>query len=171
MARRLALVLLLALLAGCGWHLRGGGQSPQLAGARLYLDVQPAVSNLRPEVVRGLRLGGADLAEQAEGAARLVLLAEEVQRRPAAVSSDARVQEYELNYGLSYRLEAADGGVLIAPEVIRASELYDYDPGNVLSAQSREAQLLERLRQDAVRRVLARVKAALAQGSARAPAS
>lgn len=166
MLRVLRLVSLLALalaLSACGgWHLRGQGPAAAtLEGRALYVD-----SRIGPEVyasvVRGLRLAGATVVEDPAAAdAAVVLTAEDVQRRAAAVEPGERVQEYEVNYVLQFRLNGADGEAILPAQRVSSLGSYRVDRENVLSAQAREAQVVERLRQDAVRRLLPRVQAAL----------
>jgi LPS-assembly lipoprotein len=159
---RLLVVALMLGLAACGWRLRGQG-GISLQGVELYVEMAAAAADLRAPVARGIRASGAGLADAREAAdAVLVLLGETVRQRPASVSADARVQEYELAYSLRYRLETPDGQPLIPPEAVRVSEIYRDDGSNVLSTESRAATVTERLRRDAVRLLLPRVQAALA---------
>lgn len=162
MGRRLLLALLIGLLTGCGWHLRGSGPSAaSLEGRRLYVDSEVA-GELPATVARGLRLAGAETVPAPEAAdAVLALLGEQVQRRAAAVSENARVQEYEIAYRLRFRLVSPGGGLILPEQEVGSSQVYRYDRTNVLGSQSQEAVVTERLRQDAIRLLLPRVQAAL----------
>lgn len=162
LARSLAIVLLLTL-AACGWRFSGQGGT-SLDGVKLLVDTTAAEAGVRNSVLRSMRAAGATLVQSREQAdAVLVLLGETVQQRAISISAQARVQEYELVYGLRYRLEAAEGEALIPDETVQAAGVYQYESGNVLSTQSRASTLTDRLRQDAVRLLLPRVQAALRQ--------
>ena len=160
---RLLIIALMLTLAACGWRLRGQG-SASLEDVGLFVDTTAVEADVRSPVVRGIHAAGATLAATPERAdAVLVLLGETIQQRPVSITADARVQEYELAYGLRYRLETADGQILIPEEAVQVSEVYQYDRNNVLSTQARAATVTERLRQDAVRLLLPRVQAVLRQ--------
>lgn len=160
--RALPIVLLLTL-AACGWRFSGQGGA-SLDGANLFVDTTAAEASVRAAVVRSVRAAGATLVTSREQAdAVLVLLGETVQQRAVSISAQARVQEYELVYGLHYRLEDAEGEAIIPDETVQAIGVYQYESSNVLSTQSRASTLTDRLRQDAVRLLLPRVQAALRQ--------
>lgn len=162
-AARLLVIALMLTLAACGWRLRGQGVG-SLEGVSLFVDMAIAEAAVRTPIVRGIRAAGGTLTEApGQADAVLVLLGETIQQRPVSISAQARAQEYELAYGLRYRLETAAGQVLIPDEAVQVSEVYRYDSRNVLSTQARAATVTERLRQDAVRLLLPRVEAALRQ--------
>ena len=162
MARAALPALLCLLLAGCGWQLRGASLAA-LDGQQVYPQFEVPPAELRGPLLRGLRQSGAAIADSPDAAdATLTLLEERQARRPISVDTAGRVQEYELVYELSFGLEATDGGALLGPETVTVSEVYRYERDNVLGSQAREAEVLRRLREDAVRLLLPRVQAALA---------
>jgi LPS-assembly lipoprotein len=162
-AARLLVIALMLTLAACGWRLRGQGVG-SLEGISLFVDTAIVEADVRTPAVRGIRMAGGTLAEAPDQAeAVLVLLSETIQQQAVSISAAARAQEYEISYGLRYRLEASVGQVLIPDETVWVSEVYQYDSRNVLSSQARAATVTERLRQNAVRLLLPRVEAALRQ--------
>lgn len=165
-AARLLLIVLLLAVAACGWRLRGQGSGASLEGIALFVDASAIEADVRTPVERGIRAAGAELAASPAAAdAVLVLLDETVQRRAVSISAEARVQEYELAYGLRYRLDTSAGEPLITPETVQAADVYRYDPNNVLGTQSRADNLTERLRQDAARLLLLRAQAVLTRAA------
>jgi LPS-assembly lipoprotein len=155
----LVLFLLLALLAGCGWQLRGASTA-SLAERALHVRSQTQVPELEALVARNLRLAGAQVVAVGAAEAAIVLLDEQLQRRPVSVSQNAQVQEYELGYQLRYRLER-DGAPVGDAQVVIVSQVFRNDANNVLSVQAQEATLTAQLRQDAIRLLLPRIEAAL----------
>src|SRR5699024_8971719 len=104
----------------------------------LLIDAADAEDSARSSVARSMRTAGANLVTSADRAdAVLILLGETVQQRAVSISSQAKVQEYELVFDLRYRLEDAQGEALIPDETAQAVGVYQYESGNVLSTQSR----------------------------------
>lgn len=161
--QRLALVLLLSLLAGCGWQLRGASTA-SLDERALHVRSQAQVPELEALVARNLRLAGARVVPADAAEATLVLLDEQLQRRPVSVSENAQVQEYELNYQLRYSLERV-GAPVEEAQSVSVSQVFRNDANNVLSVQSQETEVTAQLRQDAIRLLLPRIEAALREAS------
>jgi len=154
-------IALFLLLTACGWRF-SGQSADSLEGVKLLVDAASVEPGLANSMTRSLRAAGATLVKLPEQAdVVLVLLGESVQQRAVSISAQAKVQEYELVYGLRYRLESAAGEAIIPDENIQAIGVYQYESSNVLSTQSRANTLRDRLRQDAVRMLLPRVRAAL----------
>jgi LPS-assembly lipoprotein len=161
---RIALFLFLALLLGaCGWQLRGSGGN-HIEGREVYVELRANAELLARQVERGLTQSGARIVDTKEAAeAILVVLSERVSRRTIAVDRTARAREYELSYRVQFQLETSNGDLLRGPETVSAQGNYRFDREDVAGTESRERDLEEDLRRDAVRLLLARVQAALAQ--------
>ncbi|WP_085314383.1 LPS-assembly lipoprotein LptE [Derxia lacustris] len=102
-----------ALLAGCGFRLRG---SAQLPFATLYLAT-PEGSALGAELRRNL-LHGSNvllLPEAAGAEARFDLLAETRTREIVSFNSAGRAREYRLYYTARYRVSDGKGNDFIEP--------------------------------------------------------
>ncbi len=150
-------VLLLALLAGCGYQLRG---SEGLPG---FLERTQLVGGWGGALREGLgeRLAGQGytLVGSAERAsARLVLEDHAFERRPVSVGGDAEVREYALSGRLRVRLLRPGGE---EPEVIalEARRIYEYDPAGVLGQDREQEAIREEIDRDLLRRMLGRLRA------------
>lgn len=96
--------LLGLLLAGCGYHLRGGDQllPPELASLRLIGDER---SDLYREVALRLRRSGVKLNGSDPSAAVLTLGDIEVRNEAASVDTRSQVVEYVMLFNTRYTLE------------------------------------------------------------------
>src|SRR5690606_10194766 len=105
--RALALGAGLALLAACGFHLRGRGGGyalpPALSRLRVEAPLPAAQEPLAREVREALVQAGAELVEDS-GAPALVLLGEQVTTRVASVDTrTGKASEYILQYAAGFR--------------------------------------------------------------------
>ncbi len=141
----------MSILAGCGFHLRGGETTPAW---RLQIEgpVEPALRDMLH-----------DLSTAGGQPARLELRRPRWQQRVLTVGADGKALEYELRLRLDYRLTDPRGGELLSWQALDLRRDYAFDPGQVL-AKSREAELLRQdLRREALQRIGRRLRQ-LAQG-------
>lgn len=153
----LALVLVL-LLASCGFQLRGQAQLPsefgrvELAGVDIYSELGNALRML-------LEANGSQVVAE-EGSAILRILSQEFRREVTAVGSTGKAVEFRLTYRVRFRAESADGGELVAPDEVRLSRDYAYDEDQVLGRNAAEEDLQRQLTREAAWLVLQRLQAA-----------
>ncbi len=192
----LALTLTLALSA-CGYHLRGSlpaGPAGEAPGPRAPVRVAaaPGAGELLPLVSRALEAAGlrplsagassrsssgsgASSGPSPGEAARLELLGEERRRRVLSVGPDGRVAEYELAYGLRYRLsppaaEAGEKGPAkgaagrILEGAVERRRVVVFREEEALAREREQERVWEALRQEAAAALAARVLAALRGG-------
>jgi len=157
--------LTLALLAGCGFQLRGALELPF---ARLHLAMPPQ-SELHALIKRQIESGSATriVAEPKEADAVLHVLGDEFGRDILSLSAAGRVREFELTRSFSYRLTDAQGRELQPPTRIVLRREITFDDARVLSKENEEALLQRDMQFDLVQQLLRR----LASGARRSPAS
>lgn len=161
---RLLLVLLLAaLVGGCGWQLRGaGGGGIEGVVLRLEGDAEPRV--LRLAEAELLDLGAEVVGADSTADAVLVVTDAGSRRRTASVDERGRAREYELTYRIGFRVEPpaeeAEEPSLPA-QAVTTSSSFTTDPLDTQAADAREAQLADELQLEAVRLMIARVARAL----------
>lgn len=151
-----ALVVLLSLAAGCGFHLRGSRDLP--VAAVQVVDAGGA-SALAAEVRRQLELRGVRVTGTAPQAV-MRLSGEGVQQRVLSVDANTgKVREFELDYSVTVALADADGRPLGEPERLTVGRDYTFDETAVLG-KFEERHLLERqLREDVAEAVIRRLYA------------
>lgn len=146
----IGITILVLLLQGCGFHLKGQQSlSPVLAGLEVQGEDQLAL------LIRGqlteLRAGAAP-GPDARGA-RLHILSEHFSRRALSLDSAGKAIEYELTYHASYRVDGDDGKPLVETQNNRMSRSY-YSSGEEELGRQGEANLI---RQDMIRTMADRI--------------
>ena len=106
---RLTTVLLVLLLAGCGFHLRGMEEGGDLQIGALFIDMAPG-NEVGQELEVRLRSLGTELATvRSDAEYTLALSPERTSRRGTATTAAAGVAEYEVRLEIDLRLIATDG--------------------------------------------------------------
>jgi len=157
----LLLIYSVALLSGCGFHLRGDIDLPEemsevtLAGTHPNGELGVAVRN------GFARLGGQVVDSGSGARSVLVITQDSYSRRVLSVDSIGQANEYELAYTLGFRLDDADGAIRVVQQSINLRRQYRFDPNLTLSKADEEARLVREMRQDAARQLLRRLKAGI----------
>ncbi len=147
----------LALLAGCGFQLRGAYLLPYDS---LYLAM-PDFSELGAGLKRAIRAsGGTRLAERAEDAqASFIPSADARERVILSLSGTGRVRELRLRYRYAYRIVDAKGRDLVPPGEVELSRDLTYDDSNVLAKEQEEVLLWRDMQSDMVQQLMRRLVA------------
>ncbi|MFT4171511.1 MAG: LPS assembly lipoprotein LptE [Rhodocyclaceae bacterium] len=156
--RALCLVLACALLAACGFQLRGPRPMPFKS---IYLSMNP-YSSLAADVKRQLRANGnviiADSAKEAE--VQMVVVNDTREKAILTLKSDGTVREYQLRQHFGFRLMDRNG-----LEVMPYNDIYVYrditfNDSQVLAKEQEEGQLYRDMERDVVQQLLRRLSAA-----------
>ena len=154
--RRLILCLFIALLAGCGFHLRGQVALPY---STLHIS-GPSASSVSNSLKRVLRSSGARLVDRQEDAElTLVILSDVREKSILSLSAAGRAQEYELRQRLSYRIITAAEPDLPAGEILSQRSI-SFSDAQVLAKESEENLLYRDMENDVVQQLLRRLQAA-----------
>jgi LPS-assembly lipoprotein len=152
---RLAPLLLLALLAGCGFHLRGGYDVPaflQAVNLRLPVGGQALGKELRLALERNnIGTHGGDLV--------LEVVSEKLTRQTSSLDSSARAAEYILIYNVDFRVNSVDGRVVGPLESLILRRSYQYNALNVVGKSTEEETLVNELRLDAAQQIVRQLAA------------
>lgn len=158
-SHRLVLLLsLLALTAGCGFHLR----TYDLNTAVSSVHISSNGSNFAAEPLRrGLAQAGVELATVADEAEIAVtLLNQRRDRRSVTVTEQAQTAEYELDLAVQYSVEKPDGEVLVAPRWVEASRIFRVDRVNLVGTSEEQALLEREMINDLVAQIVRALDAA-----------
>ncbi len=156
----LILVALAALLAGCGFHLRGqrAAAGVEDLGALHVRASAALVEALRSEVAGS---GGRLVEDAGEADVRIVVAGEAFSRRVLSVDPQSgKASEYQLRYRLSFAASGRDGRSIVASEPLELARDFVFDRGALIGKGREEGRLREELRREAARRILRRVSAA-----------
>ncbi len=147
---------LLALLAGCGFQLRGSYTLPYES---IYLAM-PNYSVIGASLKRLIRASGTQVAESAKDAQATLLPGTEYRDRVVfTVSGTGRINELRLRFLYNYRVVDAQGRDLVPPAKIELIRDLTYDDSNVLAKQQEEALLWRDMENDVVQQLMRRLAA------------
>lgn len=155
-----AALMLALLLSGCGFKLRGTGDSYNMPFHSIYLGF-PDTSPLGTELKRNLRAGdGIVIADQAEKAEALFdVVSESRGKSIQSLNSQGRVREYLLTYTLVFQVRDAKGEALLAPTEITLRRNLAFNEQQVLAKESEEALLYRDMQSDLVQQIMRRLAA------------
>ena len=148
---RYLLILMLLLLASCGFHLRG---TVELPPALSEIAVRDGATDIAPDLRSALKNAGALVADSASMVLRLS--AEQYGKRVLSVDSLGRAQEYSLSYTVKFSLkdEGKNGATWISEVTVTQVRDLRFDATAVLGVSSEEEQLKAEMRRDAVSQIL-----------------
>lgn len=129
-----------ALMAGCGFHLRG--QTPLPAPmTRPYLDSADRYSPLHSALVAHLKAAGAQLAPDSATATAVIRVhVDRTGRELLSVAAGNKPGEYEVYYTAEYSVTAA-GRELLPRQQVTLTRDYSYDETAVLAKEHEEQAL------------------------------
>lgn len=155
--RSTLLVLCVAVIAGCGFQLRGSYTLPYES---LYVAV-PDTSLIGANLKRAIRAADSTrLADSAADAQATFLPTGEL-REPVILSfsGSGRVREKRLRYRYGYRVVDSKGRNLILPGVIELNRDLTYADSNVLAKTQEEELLWRDMESDLVQQLMRRLAA------------
>ena len=155
----LVALCLVALLHGCGYHLRG--QSPAATVERGYSVHISAAGELAELVKSQLAVSGVRVTDGIKGADYVLTVSGgEFERRVASVSPETgKVEEYLIIFTVRISLSEASGEDLILGQVIRASGDYAFDEDAALGKFAEEETIREELAEQAAAQIVRRLNA------------
>jgi LPS-assembly lipoprotein len=158
--RALMAVLAAAILAGCGFQLRGSNGQYNMPFKSIYLAF-PETSPLGTELKRNLRAGDSVRIENDASKAEALfdVLGESRGKAILSLNSLGRVREYSLSYTLVFRVRDADNKELLGPTEITLRRNIAFDESQVLAKESEEALLYRDMQADLVQQILRRLAA------------
>ena len=130
----------LALLAGCGFHLRGQVPLPAAVAAP-YIEAGDRYTPLYAALDERLRAAGAVPAADAASASAVIRLhVDETGRDLLSVTADNKPGEYEVYYAAEFSV--TDGATeLLERKQVRLTRDYGYDESAVLAKEHEEESL------------------------------
>jgi len=150
-------IVLMTLIAGCGFQLRGAYTLPYES---IYLSV-PDYSLIGAGLKRAIRASGstrlADTATDAQ--ATFLPTAEEKLPIILALSSAGRVREKRLRYRYGYRIVDSKGRDLVLPGMIELNRDLTYSDSAVLAKTQEEDLLWRDMENDLIQQLMRRLAA------------
>lgn len=167
MSKRLLILFvcffLSAILAGCGFHLRGQGKvglSPELSVLRVRTTGGNVRGNeLQREVEQALSVqADVRIAPEAENRIPvLTLYDEQSDRRVLSYDERSRVSEYRVRYRVDFDVRDAAGEKIVGRQTIILQRNYFFDRLNILAEDRQEQEMREQMRREAVQGIVRRL--------------
>lgn len=153
-----ALVLLIALLAACGFHLRG---EAQYAFDTLYLN-SPAAQPLTADLRRSLQgIGTAQLVASVEKAQVILDISSvENNKQILSLSGGGKVSEFLLTKRILFRVHDVAGNDWLPTSELVVRRTYTYTDTEALAKEAQEQRLWREMQDDAVQQIVRSLQAA-----------
>lgn len=158
--RGVTALLLTAVVAGCGFHLRSYTLD---ANVQSFYIESASQHFLADELRQGLRLAGATQAATAMEAELVVeLMDQRRQRRSVSTTGSARAAEYEIELGVLFRLQNGVGEQLTEPQWISRERVFRVDRDNIVGNNEEQVLIEREMRADLVQSVVRTINAVTA---------
>ena len=147
---------LCALLASCGFHLRGQATLPFDS---MFIIGSPAIAT---QIARAVRAGSKTriTTNSREADVTLEILGEARERAILSLSSSGRVRELQIRYRVLFRVFGKDGREYVARSEVLLKRDLSYSDSDVLGKEQEEALLYRDMQNDAVQQIIRRLEAA-----------
>ena len=153
---RAAILVALALLAGCGFQLQGNLVTPP-GMERTYIDTVERNSQFHRELRRQLLAADVEIVDSPEQAtAVFAITADNTGQRVLSVSARNVPTEYQVYYTIAYSLVSGEQ-TLLAPRDVTFTRDYTWDETLVLGKAREEDLLREAIVRDLVQTVLKQI--------------
>jgi LPS-assembly lipoprotein len=153
---RLVAIVLLTLLAGCGFQLQGSF-SPPPDMERTYIAASDRHSQFYRELRRAMLESGVQLVDsQADATAVFTVSYDATDQRVLSVSARNVPTEFEVFYIVEYALDAGEKN-LLEVQTLSLTRNYTYDPTLVLGKAREEELLRDAIVDDLVRIILKQI--------------
>jgi LPS-assembly lipoprotein len=160
-AFRFWMMILCGLLGSCGFQLRGTVDIPD-GFLPIYIRSGGAVGEMLTE---RLIYDPDHLAVNAAQARLIIdILTQKRQSHIVAVDREGKALAYELRYVVTFQVQQANGQLLIAPETLQSTRIFDDNPDVAVLGKQLESEIIYRdLIRDAADRIALRLRAVLHQ--------
>ena len=153
---RVPVIALLALLAGCGFHLQGALTTPAQM-ERTFIATLDRHSGFYRELRAALEAADVNVVDTAADAtATLTISHDETDQRVLSVSARNVPTEYEVYYTIEYAIDSGQQR-LLDRQSLTLTRNYTYDPTLVLGKAREEELLRDAIVDDLVRIVLKQI--------------
>jgi LPS-assembly lipoprotein len=154
-----ALLLSAALVAGCGFHLRGTQDVPFRT-----LYIPGATAGIALDLKRNIEAGtDAKVVSDAKQADAILEISNERKEKIIlSLSGTGRVREFRLRYSVNFRVHDGKGNLYVPPSTVQLSRDVTYNDTEILAKEAEEQLLFRDMQADMVQQLLHRLAAARA---------
>lgn len=149
-------ILALALLAACGFQLRGTAELPF---ETVYLPATGGIGlDLKRNIQAGTRTVVVDDPKQAQ--AVLEFVQEARQKDILSLSAGGRVREFRLFYRVAFRVHDGKGGEYLPTATLQLARDFTFNDAEILAKETEEQLLYREMQADMVRQIMRRLSGA-----------
>jgi LPS-assembly lipoprotein len=147
----------LALLAGCGFRLRGTADVPFES-----LYVPGATTGIALDLKRNIQAGtNARVVDDPKAADAVLQFTEETrQKEILSLTGTGRVREFQLRYRVGFRVHDGKGADYVPQSVIQLTRDVTFNDAEILAKESEEQLLFRDMQTDMVQQIMRRLAAA-----------
>lgn len=152
--------LIMALLVGCGYHLRGSVVLPtELSRLNLeYKSPQGNTTTFQRRVISALADRGINLSTQADGLYHLIITDENLNDYEASISADGIVRQHELRFSIMYQLLSPEGDIISKPTTVSSSQVITINTDLMLASDLERSQTITKLHRDVLNKLLRQIR-------------
>jgi LPS-assembly lipoprotein len=151
--------LVVAVCAGCGFHLRQEATLPA-SMQRMHIEIADPLGALGRDLAKALPRSGVVVVDEVEpGVAVLNITANRFHTDVLSVSGRARANEYTIRYHVEFNVNDAAGALLVPAQVIELTRDFTFDASQALGISAETDLLTAELERDMVQTLLRRLEA------------
>lgn len=156
----LLLLLVAALLAGCGFQLRGTTALPAEMSITHIRDIRP-FSTLADDFADALRLRNITVTDSAGAATAVLNISDDsTEKLVVSVDTSGNVLEYEIRQTVRFSVLTADQRVIVPDQSVSLSRDYIFSSNDVLGKAREEEVVRATLQKNLVNLAMLRIAAA-----------
>jgi LPS-assembly lipoprotein len=156
---------LVALTAGCGFHLRGSAALPESMAVTFIKSDEP-YSSLVNDFSAALKIHDVRVTEErGEATAVLNILENSIDTGVLSVNTSGKVLEYEIIQTIRFSVVTAGNEPLVPEQTIKLNRDYVFSSTDVLGSQRENAVVRSNLQANIVNLAMLRIAAAARQGN------
>lgn len=157
--RRLVVISLLVLIAGCGFQLRKEAVLPS-GMSQIWLQGADPLSPLGRDLAAALQRAGSQVVDKAgPGVAVLKITANSIGSDVLSVGGNARANEYSMRYHVEFNVDDNTGSPILPRQVIELTREYTFDAAQAAAVAAEEDLLRSELQREMVQTIMRRLDA------------
>lgn len=156
LAYALVLSVVVILITGCGFKLRGLMDSPSWLSS-IAIDIQDVHQDLAFALKENFKALGIPVVPPSSGQYLLVVEKDESQQQITSVSASTTPRQYQLHYRVTYSLLKANGEPIISSNSILVSRQLTVNNNRILGSNFEEMLSYKEMRKEAAMQIVNRL--------------
>ena len=151
--------LLLVVLAGCGFHLKGKAELPEELKMLYITGVNINQDKFGVELKRALTRNGIQVLDTYQEGASTMTMSSRSRQIPISIGDDALVREYELEVITTFDVKDSDGNPFGQKQRVEARREFQFDRNQLLAMDEQRRVIEEALFKQNIDSILRRLSA------------